>query len=734
MKSKLVVLLLSLVLPIAAFCKNLTPVIDVFNRVAPWTKNKIIVKAMDKADTFTDAFELSMKHDKLIIRATSIPAAGMAFNHYLKYYCHQNFSLTGSNLKELDQLPPLDKKIFRSTTAEYRHIFNFCTLNYSAAFWKWEEWQKAIDYMVLNGVNLALTPVGMEKIWYNTLRKMDFTEKEIFDFLPGPAFNAWHMMANLEGWGGPINKNLIDQRAKLAKKILTTLKAFEISPIYMSFYGMVPTKLKEKYPKADIIPQGNWVGGFLRPYILSPLDPLYDKMADIYYKEIKKNYGTFNFFAGEPFHEGGTSKGIDVSKLSFNVLKKIREFNPNAQWCLQSWGGNPSDEFLSSLSPQKDIIIWDFSGERKEPLWDTKKGYGGYPFLWGVINNFGETTGLFGKLQYFIDEYHRANTAYPANMKGLGASPEGILNNPVNFDLLYEIPWHEKTFAIKDWLKNYVTFRYGEYNESMYKVWSILAETAYSSSADSKFLEPLSKELPDIAGNPESVVCAPPSLDVHCTSSWGTSFIFYDAEKMKRLIPYLLEATQSLKGVDAFEYDMVNITRQLLSNEFYKCYATYQTQVKNKELDSLNKTEESMLKILDDLDKLLSSRSEFMVGAWIKAARNYGSNQHEQDLYEWNARSQISYWGKDIENTSLRDYAHKEWAGLIKDLYKPRWQAFFQAVREQLATGKEVPTHPTRMSIQWSKQKNVYPAQPTQQANVIAPQLLKALQIDESCY
>ena len=144
MKSKIATLLFSLLFPVAAFCQDLTPVIDVFNRVAPWTKNKISVKKMDRAQNYTDAFELFMENKKLIIKATSIPAAGMAFNHYLKYYCHQNFSLTGSNLKQLDQLPPLDKKVFRSTTAEYRHIFNFCTLNYSAAFWKWEEWPSAI--------------------------------------------------------------------------------------------------------------------------------------------------------------------------------------------------------------------------------------------------------------------------------------------------------------------------------------------------------------------------------------------------------------------------------------------------------------------------------------------------------------------------------------------------------------------------------------------------------------
>ena len=78
------------------------------------------------------------------------------------------------------------------------------------AFWSWEQWQKELDWMALNGVNLALSTVGTEAVWQNTLRRFNFSESEIFDFIPGPAFQAWWLMGNLEGYDGPVTQKYID--------------------------------------------------------------------------------------------------------------------------------------------------------------------------------------------------------------------------------------------------------------------------------------------------------------------------------------------------------------------------------------------------------------------------------------------------------------------------------------------------------------------------------------------
>ena len=60
-----------------------------------------------------------------------------------------------------------------------------------------------------------------------------------------------------------------------------------------------------------------------------------------------------------------------------------------------------------------------------------------------------------------------------------------------------------------------------------------------------------------------------------------------------------------------------------------------------------------------------------------------GKTPKERDLYEWNAKVQITTWGdrNASENGGLRDYAHKEWNGILKDLYYERWALFFDTLK-----------------------------------------------------
>ena len=58
----------------------------------------------------------------------------------------------------------------------------------------------------------------------------------------------------------------------------------------------------------------------------------------------------------------------------------------------------------------------------------------------------------------------------------------------------------------------------------------------------------------------------------------------------------------------------------------------------------------------------MAARPEFKVGTWIEKARNLGTTPEEKDLYEWNARVQVTTWGNRVaaDEGGLRDYAHKE--------------------------------------------------------------------------
>ena len=52
-----------------------------------------------------------------------------------------------------------------------------------------------------------------------------------------------------------------------------------------------------------------------------------------------------------------------------------------------------------------------------------------------------------------------------------------------------------------------------------------------------------------------------------------------------------------------------------------------------------------MVQILKDMEQLLASDPHFLLGDWLESAKAKATNSDESDLYEWNARTQISVWG-----------------------------------------------------------------------------------------
>ena len=113
-------------------------------------------------------------------------------------------------------------------------------------------------------------------------------------------------------------------------------------------------------------------------------------------------------------------------------------------------------------------------------------------------------------------------------------------------------------------------------------------------------------------------------------------------------------------------------------------------------------------------DELLATRPEFKVGTWIGRARNLGNTPEEKDLYEWDARVQITTWGNRLaaDEGGLRDYAHREWNCILKDFYYMRWKTWFD-YQMQLLDGKS-PAKIDFYAIEepWTKTTNVYPSEP----------------------
>lgn len=712
MKSLLTGLVFVLNLCQICLAQDFKSVNNLAQRQFPWLAGKLVLKSIPK-EKDADVFTLETRNNQLYISASSASAASRGLDWYVKHYAHQSISHFGNNIRNINRLPVVSPLLKKTSLVPYRYALNYCTINYSFSFYTWEDWEKELDWMALNGVNIMLAPVGTELVWYNTLLKLGYTDADAKAFIPGPAFTAWWLMGNLEGWGGSVSMDMMKQQAELQRKILKRMKELGIEPVLQGFYGMVPHDLKNKINEAKVIEQGKWAGGFQRPGILDPTTKLFSKIADTYYAEMKNLYGEdIHYFGGEPFHEGGKTNGLDLRNVAESIQTSMQKNYPNSTWVLQGWQQNPSDGLLAGLKKENTLII-ELFGENTAN-WEKRKGYGETSFIWSNVSNFGEKNGLYGKLQRFLDEVFRAKeSTYGASLKGVGIIPEGIFNNPVAYDLMLDIAWYNEKPALDQWLTEYTKYRYGKENQDVIRAWKEFAQTIYSS--------------PDVyqEGPSESIYCARPSLNVNPVSSWGTRKRNYDQNRFKEAVKVFVKADADFKNSETYQTDKTDFLRQVWANKGDLVYDELVKAINAKKSEEIRISGNQFLEMISTQNILLGNNIHFTLNRWLKEAERFGRKLPDAQNVMFNAKSQLTYWGPDNNpKTDLRDYAHKEWNGLLSSLYYNRWKVFIEEAQAGAITAPEVFYN---MEVEWSKGKEMYVPQKinTSQMKLLQEKILK---------
>ena len=662
--------LLFLVLPLQLFAGDFEAVKELIHRRVPWLDKHVVFEKINNENS-NDVFELVTKNKQVIIKASGANAAAVGLNWYLKYYCHRSMSHMGDNLSAIYPLPVVKKPVKINAVAQYRYALNYCTYNYTMSFYTWKDWEHELDWMALNGVNVMLVANGEEGVWQNVLRRLGYTKKEISDYITGPAYNAWWLMGNIQGWGGAMPQTQIDDRTKLVQKMIARMQSLGIEPVMPGFYGMMPSTFKTK-TKAHIIAQGNW-GAFVRPDILDPTDTAFNRVAGIFYEETQKLYGrNIHFFSGDPFHEGGITEGVDLGKAGVAIQQAMQQYFPGAVWVLQGWQDNPKKAMLVNLN-KSDILVQELFGEVTNN-WEIRNAYEGTPFIWCMVNNYGERPGLFGKLQRYADESYRArNSALGQYMKGCGIMPEGLNNNPVSYDVMLELGWHKEHVNIEDWVRAFTMYRYGQYNTDVVDAWKLLLQTVYNSIPGYQ------------EGPPENILCARPALQIKSVSSWGTLKKNYDIEVFSKAVQLFAKSAPAFKASDTYHIDLVDLLRQVLANKADTVFASMVTAYNEKNSMAFDKAANHFLQLCSLTDTLLNTHPYYRLSTWQQQAMNAGNTKKEKTNNMLNLMMLITYWGEhNPKEDYLHEYAYKEWSGMMNSFYKKRWEIYFEYLRKQM--------------------------------------------------
>jgi alpha-N-acetylglucosaminidase len=649
------------------------------SRVIPKYASKFKVEPLPQHEQDQDAFEVESKGGKIILRGTTGVAVASALYYYLTEYCHCQVTWNGTNLNLPAVLPVVKDKVHKTTPYQYRYYLNYCTFNYSMSWWNWQRWQKEIDWMALHGINMPLAITGEEYTWYEVYKDLGFSDEDLKDFFCGPSYFAWFWMGNLDGWGGPLPVSWMKSHKVLQEQIVQRERELGMKPVLPAFTGHVPAAFKKRYPNAKL-KATNWHNGFGDTYILDSEDTLFAELGKRFLQTQTKLFGTNHLYSADTFNENEppSDEPPFLSKLSARIYDGMRQADPSAVWVMQGWlfysdrkfWKAPQIEALLNAVPDDKMILLDLAAEI-EPIWKRTNAFYSKPWIWNMINNFGGNVNLFGRMQGVADGPAVAlNDTASGRMAGIGLTMEGIEQNPVIYELMMQHTWQTQPVQLDVWLSKYAQNRYGVKSDSLEKAWQILTQTAYNG-----------KEIRDGA---ESIITGRPTLD--SSTVWTRTKLNYPPKNLLPAWDLFIHAAKSGVHTDGYTYDLVDITRQVLANYALPLQRKWVNAFKGGDSMRFKQYSNQYLELISDMDALLATRKDFMLGPWIAAARSQGSTTSEKDLYEQNARDLITLWGD--ANSPLHEYANRQWSGLLNDFYKPRWQQFFSMLQQSLQTSK----------------------------------------------
>jgi len=148
----------------------------------------------------------------------------------------------------------------------------------------------------------------------------------------------------------------------------------------------------------------------------------------------------------------------------------------------------------------------------------------------------------------------------------------------------------------------------------------------------------------------------------------------------------MINASADLQQSDGFRFDLVDVSRQVLANYALPLQRKWVLAYQQKDLAAFKKYSAEFIELIEDMDRLLATRKDFLLGPWVADARSWGKTESEKALYEMNAKDLITLWGD--KDCPLNEYACKQWSGLMTDFYKPRWEQYFAQLELDIAGEK----------------------------------------------
>jgi Alpha-N-acetylglucosaminidase (NAGLU) tim-barrel domain/Alpha-N-acetylglucosaminidase (NAGLU) C-terminal domain/Alpha-N-acetylglucosaminidase (NAGLU) N-terminal domain/Repeat of unknown function (DUF5648) len=623
--------------------------------------------------TLIEEFTISGVAGSITVEATSPSALTQGAGWYLKYVAHADLMLRGKNPVLPPILPAPPRPIHRSASVPNRYALNDTNDGYTDPNLLWEDWENQLDLMALHGINEVYVTVGTDAVYHQLLQKYGYGDDELRGWIPRPAHQPWWLLQNMFGDDSAITGALLAKRAALGRRITDRARELGMTPVLPGYWGTVPTDFAARNAGADVIAQGSWVG-YARPGWLNPDTSIFRQVAADYYAISAQVLGASTMYKMDPLHEGGQLGHADLARSATAIESALQSAHPGATWVIIAWQNNPAQALLEGVTNKSRLLLLATEADRYA-TWDSGQRWGGVPYAFGSIYNYGGHTILGANAATIVDRWF-SDQAGPnaAQRRGVAIFPEAWTANPAVAELMSELPWQPGRFALSDWLREYAIDRYGTDDVHALNAWAILGDTIYATETDGD----------DEAQ--ESLFNGQPSLTAKTAQCCTVNHMRYSGPDVETAWSELLAAAPSVTQAAAYQFDLADLTRQVIANRARVLLPLIRKAYDNADKAAFATLSDRWATLIDTADRIEGTNAAFMLGPRLDNAQANGSTPAEQKQLMRDAVILVTNWGtKAGFDAGLRDYANRDWNCLTGRFYKARWSLFFDSLKQTMA-------------------------------------------------
>ncbi len=647
-----------------------------------------------------ERFKVTGGAGRIRVAGTGPVALLTGVHWYLKYSCDAHLSWAGSRLDLPETLPAPRAQHARRATVPNRFALNDTHDGYTAPYADWAHWERFLDILALHGFNEVLVTAGQEAVYHRMLQDFGYSDREARSWIPAPTHQPWWLLQNMAEYGGPISTELLERRTALGKRIVDRMRELGMKPVLPGYFGTVPADFAQRNKGGRTVPQGKWAG-LDRPPWLDPRTAVFRKVAAAFYRHQKELFGDVDHFKMDLLHEGGDPGDVPVPQAARAVEKALHTARPGATWVILGWQENPRRDLLDGLAAKDSMLIVDGLSDL-DRVTDREKDWGGVPYAFGTIPNFGGRTTMGAKTHMWTERFTAWRDKSGSKLAGTCYMPEATHRDPAALELFGELAWRQEAVDRGGWFDDWARIRYGGTDGKAEEAMTALRETAYRIS---------SKD-----GRPhDSIFAARPSLSARSGAYYATHTPAFDLPAFDAAFDALLGVDKALRDSDAYRYDLTDIGRQALANRSWSLIGQLQDAYKRKDAATFKKLAALWLKLMELADDMSGGHRAFLLGPWLAAARGSAASAQERADLERTARVLVTTWADrpTADGGHLANYANRDWQGLIRDFHLPQWRAFLDDLQDALDQGRAPKKFDWYAREEpWTRKTDEYPTRP----------------------